>query len=91
MKSRGPASIAPIGAPSPLVKSIQSVSTSAANVAAGMLLATLAFISRAPSMCSGTPRDRAHAATAPSSSRVQTAPPPKLWVCSTQTSPTGWP
>ena len=91
MNARVPARTAPIGAPNPLVKSIQRLSTAAAKSAAAAPDAAQAFSSRAPSRWTGTPRSCAHAETACSASSGHTAPPPKLWVCSTQTTPTGCP
>ena len=46
-KSRGPARAEPTGAPSPLLKQTETVSNGAAQVAAGMPLATSAFHKRA--------------------------------------------
>ena len=80
-----------MGAPRPLVKSIQTVSVIAANALALTPVAAVAFSSRAPSMWTARPSSRADSDTARSSSTVHTAPPPKLWVCSTHTRRTGGP
>jgi len=73
-----PAMTAPIGAPRPLVKSIQSLSTCAAYAVAVTPDATHALSNRAPSMWIAMPLVRASALTAPSSSSVQNVPPAKL-------------
>src|SRR3546814_319652 len=89
MTSAGPASTAPVGAPSPLVKSTQMVSTGAAQAEASTPDATTAVIRREPSVCTATPCVWAGSATASSGARGQTVPPAKLWVCSRHTSRVG--
>ena len=85
MKGRDPASTAPTGAPSPLVRSSQTESKCAAKVCAGVPLLTTAFISRAPSMWRTSPASRAAAHTASTSRIGQQTPPTMLAVCSTET------
>jgi hypothetical protein len=80
---------APIGAPSPLVKSIQTESHPAAISRAEMPVATQALSSRAPSICVASPCDFATLATSSSSALGQIVPPPMFAVCSEQSSVCG--
>jgi hypothetical protein len=85
MKARDPASTAPSGAPSPLLKSIQTESQPATISRGETALATQAFNSRAPSMWVAKPLALAMSTIASSVDVVHTVPPPRLVVCSTQT------
>jgi hypothetical protein len=69
-----------------LVKSIHAVSNPSAWSAAGVPLATTAFIRRAPSRCARRPLPAATSSTARIVSTGQTRPPPMFVVCSTDTS-----
>jgi hypothetical protein len=82
---RRPASAAPTGAPSPFEKATITVSTVDANSDSGTPEATLAFHSRAPSMCTGRLRSAATARIARSSLTGMILPPAPLCVFSTQT------
>ena len=73
-----------MGAPRPLVKSIQMLSTGAPQSAASVPDATVALKRRAPSVCTGTDVPWATSATARYCASGHTVPPPKLWVCSRQ-------
>ena len=85
MTSRGPASAAPTGHPSPFEKLTITVSAHAANSASVVPLAALAFHNRAPSRCIGTPRARAAAWIALSAGSGVIIPPAPLCVFSAHT------
>ena len=85
MNSREPASAAPTGAPSPLVKSIHAESKGAAHSRAATPLATTAFSRRAPSRWVARRWRRATSVTARTRDSGQIEPPPRLLVCSTHT------
>ena len=89
MRSRDPAMTAPSGQPSPLERQSVTVSNSRPYSAAGVPLATAAFMSRAPSRCTESPCARASATTSWRCASGQTLPPPPLWVFSMQTSLVG--
>ena len=80
-----PAITAPIGAPSPLEKSIQAKSQPAAMSRAEIPVATQAFSSRAPSIWVASPFDLRSCTTSSSADFFQIVPPPILAVCSTLT------
>ena len=79
----------PIGAPSPLEKSIQAESHPAAMSRAEIPVATQALSSRAPSMWVTRPLALAILATSSSAAFFQIVPPPILAVCSTLTTVCG--
>src|SRR6478609_10509251 len=81
-----PANTAPTGAPNPLERSIQTVSTCVQISLVAWPLATTAFISRAPSICTGIPYSSPTALISASRSSGQILPPPLLDVFSTQIS-----
>ena len=89
MKARVPAITPPIGAPSPLEKSIQAESQPAAMSRAAMPVATVALSSRAPSMWVAMPSPCAIFTTSSSAAFFQIVPPPILAVCSTLTTVCG--
>ena len=74
---------AALEAGAPVTAVSRAVSYAAAMRSAGTPDAATAFISRAPSMWVTRPCARAASATASSSDTGQTAPPPRLAVCST--------
>ena len=86
MKAEEPARAAPTGAPRPLLKSIQMDSKWRPNSAAGVPVATTAFITRAPSQWVLRPCSWATSVTPRTCSSDQQLPPPKFEVCSTDTS-----
>ena len=89
INSEDPASTAPTGAPRPLLRSIHRVSKDSAYVFGAMPDATVAFKSRAPSMCVKVPFSCARSHTARICSRGHIRPPGIFVVCSTQTSRKG--
>jgi len=74
---------APTGQPRPLDRSSQRLSQSSPYCCALALLATTAFISRAPSICSDSPDSFTARETSLSAASDQIAPPPRFTVCST--------
>jgi len=82
MKSLVPASTAPTGQPSPLVRSIHMESQGAAKARAAIPLPTTAFMNRAPSMWSASLCFAATAETFWMVSSGQIVPPPPMLVCS---------
>jgi hypothetical protein len=89
MNASEPASTAPSGAPSPLVKSSQTLSNPAPMAAGAIPDATQAFMSRAPSMWVAQPCSRAMPVTSTSVASGQIVPPPIFAVCSISSSAWG--
>ena len=85
MSPREPASTAPAGAPRPLLKSIQAVSNPLAYAIAGTPEATTAFSSQAPSRWVRSLCLRETSSTSWTVRSGHTLPPPRLVVCSTET------
>ena len=79
----------PTGAPRPLRRQTDSVSNSRAVVRQRVAGGDEAFQMRAPSQCSATPWPSTSARSSCSTASGCTAPPPRLWVCSTQTAAVG--
>ena len=84
MRSADPATRAPSGQPRPFERQRVTVSNSRPYSAAGVPLATVAFMSRAPSRCTERSCRRASATTSRTSSIGHTLPPPPLCVFSRQ-------
>src|SRR2546421_6991224 len=74
MKSSSPTRTAPTGQPRPLDRSSQRLSQSSPYCCALALLATIAFISRAPSICSDSPDSFTARETSLSAASDQIAP-----------------
>ena len=75
----------PTGAPSPFERQTERVSNCAPYDDRGVPVATAAFQMRAPSQCRATPWEDVRVRSASSAASGWTAPPPRLWVCSTLT------